>query len=111
MTITQFIKQLHVEFGEKVWVQGQGELAQQVAHLVRQAGAGQVYRQLEPGVEVDLLVDVSGNLKWVEAALGSVRVGGRVVLGTAESLKTADFDFYPGIHRRSLSFICYPLTV
>lgn len=110
MTITQFIKQIHIEFGEKVWVQGEGELADSVAQAVLQAGAGRVYRQLEPGLEVDLLIDLSGNLKWVEAALPSVRVGGRVVLGTAESLKTADFDFYPGIHRRSLSFICYPLS-
>lgn len=52
--------------------------------------------------QVDVLIDVVGDLERLHRLLSLVRVGGRAMLLTADDADPVDFDFYPGVHRRSL---------
>lgn len=126
LALLRAIKQIQIELGESVLVNGNGPVGQTVAQLASIAGAGRVVgladqgsvqtdsvrvawtSDLDKAVEylprgqADLLIETSGNVAQLEKLLASVRGGGRILwLGSAAG--TANFDFYPHLHRRSLS--------
>jgi NADPH:quinone reductase-like Zn-dependent oxidoreductase len=57
------------------------------------------------GGRVDALIDVGDDPSQVNRALGLVREGGRALSLSAGDLAPVDLDFYPNVHRRSLTLL------
>lgn len=92
------LESAYLVLGERVCVAGQGlaaRLSMQVAEL---------FTGITPDAgEVDLLIDTTADAaRWVEV-LPSVREQGRVLLLVPPGPQVHSFDFYPMVHRRSLS--------
>ena len=130
--LVRFARKLQIEIGESVLVLGGGLTGQLCAQLVVAAGAARVVgidfnnpyhesggpeptpmwvtdqnalQKALPGREVDVLIDVLGDFKQLYDLLPLVRVGGRALLLGVNDATPIDFDFYPNIHRRSLTLI------
>jgi NADPH:quinone reductase-like Zn-dependent oxidoreductase len=57
-----------------------------------------------PEARADVLIDVCGDLTWLNRLLPSVKERGRVMSFALDGAATSDYDFYPHIHRRSLKW-------
>lgn len=57
------------------------------------------------GGQMDALIDVGDDPSQVNRALGLVREGGRALSLSAGGLAPVDLDFYPNVHRRSLTLM------
>jgi NADPH:quinone reductase-like Zn-dependent oxidoreductase len=105
--------------GDRVCVSGQGlaaRLSMQLAELStgsppsalsRNGGVNGTQDAGAPHdtVGVDLLVDTTADSAWWSKALPLVREQGRVLLLLPPGPQVYPFDFYPMIHRRSLSLL------
>lgn len=127
LALLRAIKQIQIELGESVLVSGNGPVGQALAQLASIAGAGRVVGLADEGSvqtgsvgvvwtsdpdkaveylprgQADLLIETSGNPAQLEKLLASVRGGGRILLVGSGAAGTANFDFYPHLHRRSLT--------
>jgi len=89
---------LDLQPGETVTVLGEGEETAAAERIIRTIFDA---RLVEDGA--DLLIEATGEpLKW-QVNLERVRDSGRVLLLLEPRRGTADFDFYPQVHRRSLT--------
>ncbi|NJN98801.1 MAG: zinc-binding dehydrogenase [Anaerolineales bacterium] len=126
VALLRAVKLIQIELGETVLVSGNGPVGQAVAQLARIAGAGRVIGLTDDGSvqtddtqvvwmtdlgkvaehlpqgQADLLIETSGNPAQLEKLLACVRGGGRILL-VGSIAGSANFDFYPHLHRRSLT--------
>lgn len=126
LALLRALKQIQIELGESVLVSGNGPVGQIMAQLASIVGAGRVVGlvsdsnqpaaerivwtgdfeqvgQLLPHGQADVLVETSGDPAKLEKLLACVRGGGRVLLLASSAAGQANFDFYPHLHRRSLT--------
>lgn len=126
LALLRAIKQIQIELGESVLVSGNGPVGQVMAQFAGIAGAGRVVGlasdsnqpaaerivwtgdfeqvgQLLPQGQADVLIETTGDPAKLEKLLACVRGGGRVLLLSSSATGSANFDFYPHLHRRSLT--------
>lgn len=124
------VRALRLELGERVLVNGAGPAARLAAALAQMAGAATVVlagapapvaqvagparlaplwavdltqaAALLPGGQADALLDFSPGFAGLAPALSLLRERGRA-LALGQGGEPADFNFYPDVHRRSLS--------
>ncbi|MBI4318548.1 MAG: hypothetical protein HY675_08665, partial [Chloroflexi bacterium] len=126
------VRAAQIEPGELVAVLGDHNAARMVCQTVRLAGAAAILvvvrddataralfrdahldrqqwvtepRHLLDGSNLDCLLDVSGDWRLVDQTLPHLREGGRVFLLADEYGRNESFDFYPDVHRRSLTMV------
>lgn len=84
-------------------VVGKGLLATLVEKLLRSRGVS--IREPENDADLDLVVDTTGEPDSWGGNLHSLRRGGTILLIVPPWSEPAGFDFYPYVHRRSLSVV------
>lgn len=126
LALLRAIKQIQIELGESVLVSGNGPVGQVMAQFASIVGAGRVVGlasdsnqpaaerivwtgdfeqvgQLLPHGQADVLIETSGDPANLEKGLALVRSGGRILLLASSAASQVNFDFYPHLHRRSLT--------
>lgn len=126
LALLRAVKQLQIELGESVLVSGSGPMGQVMAQLASIAGAGRVVGlasepnlpaaeriiwtgdfeqvgQLLPQSQADVLIETTSDPAKLEKCLALVRSGGRILVLASSTAGQANFDFYPHLHRRSLT--------
>ncbi len=106
------LRHVGLALGDRVCVSGSGPLARLTAQLAElctgvpptRAGDGPE-GGAHDGAPCDLLVDASADPSLWAAVLPRVREQGRVLLLLPPGRQVYPYDFYPMVHRRSLSLL------
>lgn len=112
--ITEGLLALGVRLGERAVVSGVSPTAQQAADALKRITGLTPWHVVPGRVEsataqqvrdADVLVDASGDAIWWPVVMARLRRQGRVLLLIPAGEQVYAFDFYPYVHRSSLTVL------
>jgi len=110
LRIIQVVRKAPIAPGETVCVLGSGFLARQIVRFLQEhTWASHVFQNQTiydpPAQSVDILIDTVGDQRLLAKALACIRPRGRVILLAPHDFPSRFFNFYPEIHRHSLTLL------